>query len=160
VSRPPPLAVAGTGGLHLQRMKDKKWARSLLHLVRAHDQGKIPGLTVADFLAEPNYRVSLTISDNSVGPRCIVAWQNKDEVSRKRGGGIQFYTGTTRDSFFGGLPIIGTGMDVRALLDFSRKHYAPTFEAMRAGQTPREMTKEEIDAELAKIPHTPDEKLR
>lgn len=115
---------------------------------------------VADHLARLNNEVHLGVPDKSVGPRCIVAWRNTKEGAHKGGGGHQFYTGTTRDASSRSLPTIANGMDVSALLGVIMPHAAKTLEAMRAGEPTKELDKDELNAELARLPDKPDENLR
>jgi hypothetical protein len=69
--RTPRIGLAGSGAMHL--LRDKKWVRALLRMVRAHELGHVPARAVADHLANLNNEVHLRIADKSVGPRCIVA---------------------------------------------------------------------------------------
>jgi hypothetical protein len=71
VLKPPRVAIAGSGGLCLQR--DTKWKRPLLNIVRASEDGKVSPYAVADHLARINNDVHIGIRDKSVGPSCIVA---------------------------------------------------------------------------------------
>jgi hypothetical protein len=158
--RPPRVAIAGSGGIYLAQKKDKKWMRSLLRMVRANDRGHVPPLAVADHLANLNNEVRLGIRDKSVGPRCIVAWRHREGGVHKGGGGHQFYTDSTRDSGSPCLPTIVAGMDLQALLSVEMPRITKMFEAMRAGQPAKELSKDEINAELARLLDKPDENLR
>jgi hypothetical protein len=51
-------------------------------------------------------------------------------------------------------------MDVSALVEVMMPRTMKMFEAMRAGQPTREWDKDEINAELARLPDKPDENLR
>jgi hypothetical protein len=155
----PQIGIAGTGEPYLLARRNE-WARSLLCVVRACNLGRVSPHTVAGYLASLNNKVSSGMSDKSVGPRCIVAWRHRKGGVHNGGGADQFYTGTTRDTSSSGLPIIGCGMDVRALLDFMMPRAIKNFEAMRAGQPALEWDKDEINAELALLPDKPDENLR
>ena len=152
----PRIGLAGSGTRYLAR--DTRWVRRLLRMMRAHDRGQVPAHAVADHLAALNNEVHLC--DKSVGPRCIVAWRHRKGGVHNGGGADQFYTGATRDTSSSGLPIIGCGMDVRALLDFMTPRWMKQFEAMRAGQPALEWDKDEINTELAQLPDKPDEHLR
>ncbi|HEY8031287.1 MAG TPA: hypothetical protein VIF02_02625 [Methylocella sp.] len=156
----PRLALAGSGGLYLAQDKKKKWIPSLLRMVRAYDRGQVSPHAVADHFANLNNEVHLGLSDKSVGPRCIVAWRPKKGSVHDRGGGHQFYTGTTRDASSPSLPTIVNGMDVQAIVNVTTPHWTKMFEAMRAGQPAKEPNKDEINAELARLPDKPDENLR
>lgn len=133
--------------------------RSLLRMVRANDRGQVSALTVADHLANLNYEVHS--HDKLVGPRCIVAWRYRKEGRVQSGGAHQCYTGTTRDAS-GSLPIptILGGGDFQALASVLMPGFLKRFEAMRAGQPTPEWDKDELNAELARLPDTPDENLR
>jgi len=149
---------SGSGGLYLYR--DQKWARSLLHLIRAYDRGRVSPYAVADHLAGLNNEVHLGVSDKSVGPCCIVAWRHREEGIHKAGGEQLFYTGTTREANLSAtLPTIGNGMDINALVRVTRPHVTKLFEAWRAGEREKELDRDEINAELARLPNKPDENL-
>src|SRR5207244_980539 len=75
IIRAPRVGITGSGAWYLVR--DKKWMRSLLGVVKANARGQISSVAVADHLAQLNNQVHLGITDKSVGPRCIVAWRNK-----------------------------------------------------------------------------------
>jgi hypothetical protein len=157
--RTPRLAIYGSGALYLAQ--DKSWIRSLLRMVRANDRGHVSPLAVADHLASLNYKVHRGISDKSVGPRCIVAWRHRKGGVHKGGGSNQFYTNQTRDnSSAADLPIIGCGMDIRALFRVSIPRWRKAFEAMRAGEPVPQANSDEINAEMARLPDKPDENLR
>jgi hypothetical protein len=156
---PPRVGIAGTGQLYLLARK-KQWMRSLLCVVRAHDRGHISPFAVADHLASLNHQVHLGISDKSVGPRCVVAWRYPKEGVHKWSGSSLFYTGKTRDPSLSGLPIIGCGLDVRALSDLMMPRAIKRSKAMQAGQPFNEPTLDELNAELACLPDKPDENLR
>ena len=155
--RPPPLGMGGTGGLHL--VKDTKWMRSLLRVVRAHDSGKVSARAVADHLATLNNDVHLAVPDKSVGARSIVAWRYRKDGVQNGGGGHQFYTGTKRDASTPSLPTIARGMDVAAIVKALEPHMTKMFQAMKAGESAQELDKDDINAELARLPAKPDEDL-
>ena len=89
----PRYAIAGSGGTVLTRMQSRQeLLRGVLHLVNAYDRGRVSGRVVADQLARLNHEVYLETRDDSVGPRCIVAWRNKKKGVHqgvKRTGAIQ-----------------------------------------------------------------------
>lgn len=157
-ARTPRLGIAGTGALY--PIRDKKWIRSLLHLVRANDRCQVSPYAVADHLASLNHEVHLGISDKSVGPRCIVAWRHRKEGVHKGGGGHQFYTGTTRDSSSPSLPTIANGMDIEALAGVMLPRITKMFEAIQEGKPAKDLDKDELNVELARLPDKPDENLR
>jgi hypothetical protein len=156
--RTPRMAIYGSGAYYLAQ--DKSWIRSLLRVVRANDRGHLSALAVADHLANLNYEVHCGISDKSVGPRCIVAWRHRKGGVHNGGGGHQFYTGTARDAGSPLLPTIAGGMDVQALLKVEMPRFNKRLETMLAGEPPVEENKDEINAELARLPDKPDENLR
>jgi len=51
-------------------------------------------------------------------------------------------------------------MDISALVTAITPHMMATLESMRAGQPAKELDKDEINAELARLPDKPDENLR
>jgi hypothetical protein len=156
--RTPSVAVGGSGILYLRR--DTKWKRSLLHLVRAYDRGRISSQAVADHLASLNNEVHLGIRDKTVGPRCIVAWRNRREGIHKGGGGHRGYTGTTRDANLPPLPTIATGMDLQDIVGVTIPHIAEMFAVLRAGKPKKDLDRDKLNAELARLPNKPDENLR
>ena len=123
-----------------------------------YDEGSISERTVTDHLAALNCDVHKV--DNSVGPRSIICWRIGKGTQGNRVSGQYSYTDKTRDKDGPMIPTVARGMDVHAIARLSIKHAMKTFEAMRAGKPAPEIDKEEMDAELAKIPHEPDEKLR
>jgi hypothetical protein len=152
--RTPRLGIGGSGALYL--MQNKRWMRELLRLVRACDRGKLRHQAVADQLAAINYEVHQNMKDNSVGPRCIVAWRNRKGGIHKGGGAQSFYLGAKPDRTGGSLPTIANGMDVQALVDV----LMPRFVRWKPGEPPPDINTDEINAELAKLPDRPDDKLR
>jgi hypothetical protein len=90
--------------------------------------------------------------------RCIVAWRHRVGGIHK-GGGQLFYTGTTRDAYSSFLRIIATGMDMQAIAGMMIPHIAKRFSAIRAGEQAKDLDKDEINAELARLPHKPDDNL-
>ena len=132
--------------------------RGLLRMLKACDRRQVSELAVADHLANLNYEVHL--QDKLVGPRCVVAWRHRKGGVRNGGGSQQFYTGTVRDASSPFLPNIGLGGDVAALMSVMKPRWMERFEALRRGETPKEWSKDEINAAAARIPDTPDENLR
>jgi hypothetical protein len=143
----PRFALGGSGGLYLYR--DQKWTRSILRLVRAYDRGRISPYAVADHLARLNNKVHLGVSDQSVGPRCIVAWRNREGSNHKVGSEQLSYTGTTRDANLPSLPTIATSLDIPAIVGA----------VLRAGNPVKDLDMDKINAELARLPNKPDENL-
>jgi hypothetical protein len=156
--RKPRLGLAGTGAPYLAQ-NQKKWARSLLRLLKACDRRQVPDLAVADHLAKINYEVHLGVKDKSVGPHCLVAWQHRKGGVHNTSGGHQFYTETVRDAGNPGVPHIAYGMDVTTLARVMLSHTIENAKALSAGQPPKELNRDEINAELARHPWTPDENL-
>jgi hypothetical protein len=148
----------GTGALYLSR--DTKWTRSLLRIVRAYDRGRVSPNVVADHLASLNNEVHLGVKDNSVGPRCIVAWRNRKGGVHKVGGGHRYYTGTKRDANKPSLPTISIGLDIKALAGMLMPHTIKALEAMKAGEPVKDPDRDELNAEFARLPDSPDENLR
>lgn len=155
--RTPRVMIGGSGAPYL--MEDPKWVRSLLRLVRANDRGKVSPGTVADHLATLNNDVRLAMTDESVGPRCIVAWRFRKGGVQNGGGAHRFYTGLKRDAFSPRLPSIGIGMDWGAVVGVLSPHMAKTAEAMLAGEPAPEWDMDEINAALDRLPDEPDENL-
>lgn len=133
-----------------------RWARPLLRLVKAYDRGKVSSNAVADYLAALNLEVHK--KDSTVGPRCIVAWRNR-KGGNKEGGGQWYYTGETRDNGGTVLPSIANGLDVRAIVEFMMPRTLRMHAAMMSGQPVEELDKDEINAEIRRLPWGPDENL-
>jgi hypothetical protein len=155
--RTPALAIGGSGRICL--IKDKRWVRRILRIVRAYDSGKVGAQTVADALAALNLEVSKATADGSVGPRCVVAWRHRRNGVHKTGGGHQFYTGASPDKSSPALPIIAGGMDITALVGVIGPHMFQMLENVQKG-LPDTLDKDALNEELAKLPDKPDEKLR
>jgi len=147
------IGLAGSGQIYL--LQDKRWVRPLLRMVKAHELGHVSAHVVEDHLANLNNEVHLGITDNSVGPRCIVACRYK------RGGGRhQLYTGKDRDSSDTLLPTIASGRDISALTALLMRHHVNPFEPMMHGEHANCLDKDEYYEELARLPVKPDENLR
>jgi hypothetical protein len=114
----------------------------------------------ADHLAKLNHEVHLAVTDKSVGPRCVVAWRFRKGGAHDGGGGHQFYTGTKGDADTLPLPQLSNGMDVSALVQVTMPHFIKGLEAFQRGEPMPELNKDEINAELARLPDKPDEDLR
>ena len=151
----PRVGVAGSGASYLIQHKTK-WMKSLFRMIKANDRGDIAitsALTVADQMAKLSYEVHANRS--SVGPSCIVAWR------RKKGsgcGGHQFYTGMSRDAANPAVSTIGCGLDIKAIANTLMPHFVKAFEKTRLDQ-PADWITDELKADWAQLPDTPDEKL-
>jgi hypothetical protein len=156
--RTPRFGLAGSGGVFLS--KNREWIRDLLHLVNACDKLRISPNAVADHLSTLNYYVHSVIGDKSVGPSCIIAWRFNREGVHKGGGGHQAYIGTARDNAPLILPIIGNGMDIKAIIGALMPMVADLQKATQTGEAPKELDKDEINARLAQLHNDPDENLR
>lgn len=154
--RPPRVSLAGSGTAYL--LRDKRWMRELLKMVRACDRQRIAPHVVADYLAVLNNRASLGTVDNSVGPRSIVVWRHRKGGARKGGGAHQFYCGVERESDSGPLPPLGNGMDIHALIQATMPFMMSQIR-QKEGCVAPEMDRDAINAALAKLPNTPDETL-
>jgi hypothetical protein len=155
--RTPPLAFGGSGARLL--ISEKPWRRELLRLARACDRRKVSPHAVADHLADINFRVHR--AEPTVGPRCVVVWRHRKQGVHKGGGAHQFYNGVARehDGADGQLPTIGNGIDIQALIRAMMPQMMEQMEALRAGKA-TEIDKDKMNAELAKLPDTPDGRLR
>lgn len=161
-SRPPRLAVGGTGGIYLAQ-KDKGWQRALLSLVNAHDRGKVSDYLIADQLARLNHEARQGVRDGTVGPRCIVVWRRRPDARRPAsGGGHQFYTGVERDQGSDAIPTIANGMDVESIMEVLTPHFLTRLadHGLGASLTTSDEEVAELNRLLAKLPSEPDEKLR
>lgn len=156
--RTPRLGIGGSGARYL--MQDKKWMRSLMRTVRANDRGKLSPRAIADYLAKLNNDVHLAMTDRSVGPRCIVAWRFRKGGVQNGGGGQRLYTGPERDASSSSLPLIASGMDVKAIVGALIPDMTKMSGALRAGEPAPSPDKDEINAALARLPDKPDENLR
>jgi hypothetical protein len=157
-TRTAPLGLGGTGGIYLAQYK--KWRRPLLRLVRDYNRGKVSPYAVADHLAQLNHQVHSGLSDNSVGPRCIVAWRHRRGRVHKGGGAHQFYRGIARDPNTLSLPTIAGGLDVTALIGATMPMMMEHLQAMLQKEAAKQLDKDAINALLARLPDKPDERLR
>lgn len=158
------FALGGSGAHYA--MKDRERLRTLLRIIKAHDRGKVSALGVADQLAALNNDAHLAVADKSVGPRCIVVWRYRKGGVHGGGGGLQYYSGKTRDASSPGLPAIACGQDIGAIAKvFTSPQSMSRMESMLAAMERGEPIEwpddtDEINAALARFPHEPDEKLR
>ncbi len=155
---PPRFTLAGSGGLYLAR--EMGWRRDLLRMIKAHDRGQVSAKAVTLHLAGLNKKVHAGITDGSVGPRCIVAWRNKKNGVHKGGGGHRSFTGTEQDATTPSLPTIANGMDMTAISEVIMPQMVRLFEVADKGGPLPQLDKDEINAELARLPDKPDERLR
>jgi hypothetical protein len=154
----PQLAWTGSGRTVLDR--DKAWLRCLRRLVKAHDRERLSAHKVADHLASLNYQVHLRMPDQSVGPNCMVAWRNTRDGARRGGGAHCYYTADKREPDSPGLPHIADGFDMHAITSVMMPHFRTSLSAaLEAGHAP-DIDMELVNAELAKLPEQPDERLR
>lgn len=156
--RTPRIGIGGSGALHL--FCDRRWIRPLLRLVGAYERGQVTSRAVSDHLAKLNSKVHRHITDGTVGPSCIVAWRNRKRGHHKGGGGHQFYSDGLRDANNPSLPTIANGMDLNAVVGVMMPRTVKMLEAMHAGEPAKELDKDELNAELARLPKKPDEQLR
>ena len=151
------IFLGGSGSTYLQN--DPRWIRPLLRLVRAFESGQISSRMVSDHLASLNNQVHLGTRDNSVGPRCIVAWRYSPHRARKDSPAHAYYSGNMREPDSPSLPSINHGLDTHALVDVLKLYWSK-----RLGGWPDEPMKElnmdEVNAEVSRLPQDPDEKLR
>jgi hypothetical protein len=159
-SPPPRIAVAGSGGIYLDRL-GRGWGRALLSLVAAHDRGKVSDESIADRLSKINYAVSEKVDD--VGPRSIVVWLRRRDARRPAsGGGHQYYTGIDRDlSVSEAVPTIASGLDVRAITSVLMRDFQKRIADLGVREAFRGFGDgTEQNRMLAEIPDKPDETLR
>jgi hypothetical protein len=156
--RTPRLAIGGSGAYYLNR--DRTWIRDLLHLVRAYDEQKVTPTAIADYLASLNYKVHRELRDNTVGPRCIIAWRNKKSGVHKSGGEHRHYTGLTADKNSPMLPTISCGMDIKAVIETSMPHILAAMPQEQAPDSAPPLDGDALNADLARLPEHPDEELR
>ena len=157
----PRIIVGGSGGLYL--LKRKNWSRLLLQILNQYDKGNVSPDFVAEHFAALNNSVSESISDNSVGNRCIIAYRNRKNGIYNGGGKHYYFTCTTREKGSPALPTIGSGMDIRAIANMLMPISQEQLDPILKGEKPKK-SKEEINEELrkaiAKLPNYPDEKLK
>lgn len=113
--RAPRICVAGSGASYL--LARKGWARELVQIVRACDEGRISHDTVATHLAAINRRVHAAMTNKSVGPRCVVAWRNRESGIHAGGGAHRYYRDGVADLDDGPMiSSVGLGRDENALV--------------------------------------------
>ena len=111
--RPPPVALAGSGGFVLQQMNRwKDWKRNLLRMIKASEQGRVPPRAVASYLAAISHEVHR--ADPLVGPNCVVTWRYNHGLV-KYNAGSQSFSGLIPDASSPFIPTIVSGLDMAAL---------------------------------------------
>jgi hypothetical protein len=159
-----PVGSMGTGRSALET--DRFYARRLLGVVNAYNQEKVSASAVSAQFAKLCYFAHQLTTDGTVGPSCIVVWRNS-KTSRYKGGGQTFYE-ATKEVDGGVLPTVsvGMGVDVSAIEASMLMLFYPRvveyFGALERGgdvQLPS-ITREEIEEQLSKLPHDPDDELR
>jgi hypothetical protein len=156
--RVPRIGLAGSGSVYLAT--DRRWVRPLLRVLGAYETGRASHDAVCNHLAKLNLGVHNNTRDGSVGPRCIVAWRNKNSGRYKGGGGHQFLTSAARDKDTHSLPTIGNGMDIVGIVNALMPDTRKTLNALLAGEPAEEADTDMMNKLLAGVPHKPDEKLR
>lgn len=184
-SNGPRVSVCGSGQQHL--VKDSRWARDLLNLIKAHEAGRISAQTVASSFSQINLRVAR--SERTVSENCIVAWQYAsgggsqatydgpiDSATERNKSNRSFSligsNGTKFTTFYGQIneqqtkaplnpvPTIARGADINSLLQVTIDHvFLPMVRARRANQEPQ-IDHAAMKADLAKIATTPNDKLK
>lgn len=149
--------IVGSGASQL--MRDQKWERELLDLVKKCDQKKAAPITIAKRLAMLNYTVSLQTKDNTVGPYCIVGWRHKRKGIYGGGGSYAFYRNDERVKSDCIIPAVAGGMDIKAISEAILPLMVEYFDEMREGKTSENIDKK-IGQLLKKLPTEPDEQLR
>lgn len=156
------IALGGTGGLYLQKTSEQ-WLRVMLHLVKAHDRGKVSDHLVADQFARLNYEAHQAVRDGTVGPRCIVVWRRRQGSRRAKlltGGGHQSYTGVDRDRSSVGIPSISNGLDVKAIGNVLMQDLLRRVEEYGFCDKTFDVDEEIRTRLVENLPSEPDEKLR
>jgi hypothetical protein len=156
--RLPLFGIGGSGASYL--IKNKRWMRPLLRLLKLHARGTLSPRAVADHLAKLNLDAHQAMADQSVGPRCIVAWRHS-KTSRQGGGGAHLcYSGLDRDHHAISLPTIGNGMDIGAIVKLLWPSTISMTEALKKGEPFSPPDDAELNDKLRLLPSGPDEKLR
>lgn len=159
-ARSPRVALAGTGGMHLNGT-GWRWRRHLLNLVKGHDRGRLSASAVADELARLNMEAHENVADGSVGPNSIVVWRRRrDARTPGPAGAHHFYEGRLRAPDTANIPIIDNGTDVggiaRMMMEiFQRRLAEPSFDFTRYV-----LDEDEINRRLVDLPSDPDDRLR
>jgi hypothetical protein len=148
---PPWLAIAGSGAVaYLARPRD--WEDRLSVVLTAHDDGRIPPVAVAKYLAKLNQAISAR--EATVSPSCIVTWR----LGGVGGGGHGMFTGNQQEPHCPAIPTIARGMDLGAIIGAMLPHVLPNLQAMMKGEQPA-LNVPAINEDLAKLPRHPDKKL-
>jgi hypothetical protein len=158
VVRTPRFGLAGSGSYYL--LKDKKWARPLLRMVRACDQLQISPEVVADHLAGINLDVHSNMADGTVGPRCIVAWRNKKGGPHKGANAHFFYSGRNRERPDASIPTIDNGTDINAVCAGVLPGVEKQLKALLDKRPVEPLDRGAINEALNRLPEAPDEELR
>lgn len=152
---PPAIVAGGSGAPCVVRRRGE--LRAILKTVKAYDRGLVTQWAVSDLLAAMNEDVHSAVK--TVGNRCIVVWRNRKEGFRKGGGGHQFYTGRARDRSSDALPTLTNGMNISGIADGLMSLMVAQMGPDWRGQAFQHDQKK-LDEAMAKVPHTPDPKLR
>ena len=150
--------MAGSGAVQLSRHRD--WARHLLNMIKAHENQRISSSLVAQEFAKVNQTVSQRITDNSVGPRCVVSWTYRKNGKFGGGGGLECYEGLEKENNCGGMPTIANGMDVQGIIRGLMPFMNDMMNAFSSGRPVPELDRDKINERLSREPHLPDEFLR
>lgn len=153
IGLPPRWVVGGSGAPYL--MRETSWQRPLLRLIRAYEQRRVSAQAVAQVLADLNQRVSLQVTDGTVGPNSIVCWINRVRSKDVPDEGHLMFSGSARERDLPSIPSIGRGQDWHALFSVLASRLLAH---MNNGHDPTafEWPTAEIDA----LPTTPDERLK
>lgn len=130
VDWPPRIGFTGSGANHLPR--GSQWFRQLLHLVDAHDKGRVSAHVVADALAALSYDVHHR--DRFTGPNCIVAWRYAQHGRHKGGGAQAFFERTSRVKGGIALPTIVRGRDMGAFIQAILPFIGTQMEVLMRGE--------------------------
>jgi hypothetical protein len=158
----PPIALGGSGVAALLRIDP--WKRHLLRLMKAYHRKRICGQTVAKYLAQLAYQSHQGTQDGTVGPDCLVVWQNSKQSKLRGGGDFAFFSRGAHIGV-GSIPTIDDGMDMVAMVKTFKedlmRYFEAVFSAQERGEKPPNMVfSEEAKQRLSKLPLKPDEKLR
>lgn len=152
----PLFAIAGSGARCLSN-PNHAGMRNLRAIVRRHDRGRLSAICVARHLAGLNQEVHY--QEQSVGPRCTVAWFHRRGGDHQGGGGIASFTGVDLDETLPAIPVLSWGLDVVQLAGAIIPSVSEIFKAVREGRPEPELDRDKTDSALSRLPWKPDETL-
>lgn len=152
-NRTPRFMASGSGAVGFLNSGN---ARKLISLINAHDQNRISARSVARRMASMNVAISNT--NESVGPRSIVAWRYPKQGRKRGGGGHAMFNGDAQENLTDAIPTISGGYDVAAITTVMWHDMISSLKTHGIGSMRLGLSKE-ADEAIRSLPDTPDDSL-